>query len=228
MRLTDEGLLLPAVAVSLAIHGLVFFISVNGPSAVQAPGKREGYSVEVVSVVPRLAQAPGNRARAPAAASAAPREPTASDEPSFSNPDTTSVIPSSPMPTREGDGRDGFKHVPTAPGTTAEETNMAAGADAQEKAWMLRVLEKKIQENRWYPIAARKRGIQGSLMAQISVDERGALLQASLLRSSGSDLLDRAGMDLLRKIFPLNNDTGLRLTLEIPIAYKLEGNPAGP
>ena len=72
-----------------------------------------------------------------------------------------------------------------------------------------------------YPPVARRRGIEGGLVVAFSVDERGDLTSARVDKSSGSEILDAAGLELLRSVFPVANDSGKALELRIAIAYTL-------
>jgi len=76
-----------------------------------------------------------------------------------------------------------------------------------------------------YPEAARRRGLAGSLVARFVVDVDGSLASAELASSSGSEILDRAGLELLRSVFPVENDSGSRLSLRITISYRLGSLP---
>ena len=50
---------------------------------------------------------------------------------------------------------------------------------------------------RYYPEAARVRGIEGEALVEIVVDASGQVVRATLIRSSGSDLLDRQAIKVL-------------------------------
>ena len=51
---------------------------------------------------------------------------------------------------------------------------------------------------RYYPEAARRRGIEGTAIVRIEVDARGVVTDARLSRSSGSALLDRHALRFAR------------------------------
>jgi TonB family protein len=88
---------------------------------------------------------------------------------------------------------------------------------------VLAQISERIRSALVYPAAARRRGIEGSLVVAFSVAPDGALESAMVAESSGSDVLDRAGLELLRSVFPVENDSGGRLALRIRIAYRLSG-----
>jgi protein TonB len=85
--------------------------------------------------------------------------------------------------------------------------------------------------NRWlathltYPEAARRLGIEGTVVLRITVDRDGYVQSASLARSSGSEMLDRAAQALLRAAHlpPFPPDmAGSVETLAVPIHYHLD------
>ncbi len=92
---------------------------------------------------------------------------------------------------------------------------------AKASARILSTLSGRIGAALVYPDAARRRGLEGSLVAAFTVDEGGALVAARVEKSSGSELLDAAGIELLKSVFPVENDAGKRLELRIEIGYRL-------
>jgi periplasmic protein TonB len=79
----------------------------------------------------------------------------------------------------------------------------------------------KIHGNFIYPGAARSQSIAGVAHFEIIIDRQGNLLQLRLLRSSGADILDRAGRDAVELSAPFDpppadvvgDQVGLELTL---------------
>lgn len=105
--------------------------------------------------------------------------------------------------------------APAPQGAAAAQDTAAAGTR------ILAELSRRIEAGLVYPAAARRRGLEGTLVAVFSVDAGGALEWARAERSSGSDILDAAGLDLLKGVFPVENDSGRRLELKIAIGYRL-------
>jgi TonB family protein len=87
-------------------------------------------------------------------------------------------------------------------------------------------LSRRIGESLTYPDAARRRGIEGTVLVAFIVDESGALVSSSVERSSDSDILDRAALDLLKRVFPVENAAKSKLSLRISIGYSLSGSRA--
>jgi TonB family protein len=114
----------------------------------------------------------------------------------------------------------------SAEDTAAEDTAAegAAASASKAHALVLGEIERRIAASMSYPEAARLRGIEGSIVLAFRVDKGGALVSARIVKGSGSEILDRAGVDLLRSAFPVVNDSGLDLDLEIPITFRLDGS----
>ncbi len=231
MRRMDEWFILPAAAASLAIHALTLLFSAGSPSPVRASFKQPGYLVEVFSVITdsRSGPAAGSKANAlgldsPVSEASALQEGASFESPSGPDADTELEFSAPPALTEEA-GVNGAPAEETA-GPGAAKAEGAEGVPGSAR--VLQVLARRLDERIKYPKAAQKRGIKGALTAMVSMNEQGAFLDARVLHSSGSDMIDRAGMDLLRKVFPVENDTGRSLILEVRIVYKLEGNSASP
>jgi TonB family protein len=116
--------------------------------------------------------------------------------------------------------------VPSPAGERPAEPPRVEAADAEARqaaasARILSSLKARIGSALVYPDAARRRGVEGVLSVAFAVDAGGALESARVERSSGSDILDRAGLDLLKSLFPVDNDSGRRLELRISIGYSL-------
>jgi TonB family protein len=104
----------------------------------------------------------------------------------------------------------------------SELASVPAAAAAQARSSVLAELERRIASRMTYPEAARLRGIEGSMILSFRVGRGGNLVSARVAKGSGSELLDRAGLELLRGAFPVENDSGLDLDLELPVTFRLE------
>jgi TonB family C-terminal domain len=105
----------------------------------------------------------------------------------------------------------------------------ASAVDADEAGrLMLAELSKRIRDGLVYPAAARRRGLEGTAIVAFVVGGSGALESASVERSSDSDILDRAALDLLKSVFPVENEAHSRLSLRIAIGYRLSDGAAKP
>jgi protein TonB len=76
----------------------------------------------------------------------------------------------------------------------------------------------------FYPIVARRRGIQGSVILEVTVSASGAATQVLIKKSSGYKLLDRAASDTVaswRFIPASENGENIEAIVEIPIRFEL-------
>lgn len=85
----------------------------------------------------------------------------------------------------------------------------------------LLALDATIRRNLAYPAQARKRGVEGTAIVEIEVDEEGRLLRSALSGSSGSGLLDAAALRLVAGLFPFRG-LGGAFTTRIAIEYRLD------
>jgi protein TonB len=78
-----------------------------------------------------------------------------------------------------------------------------------------------------YPLAARRRGIEGTVVIRAQVLEDGNCRQASLLRSSGYDMLDQAALAAVRawRFVPARHGAQtVSAWIEVPISFRLNNN----
>ena len=71
----------------------------------------------------------------------------------------------------------------------------------------------------WYPALARQRGIQGTALIRIVVDDRGVVVDAQVKRSSGSDLLDRQAV---RVGYAYRFAPGAAGPADLPVRFRLD------
>jgi protein TonB len=117
--------------------------------------------------------------------------------------------------------------VPGAGQSSGASTGLADGAGTAGTVGaaegILRQLEILIRENLVYPPLARKRNIQGEVRVSLLIGTDGTLTGSTLVRGSGSSILDKAAIALVERLFPL--DLGQRLdeptSVIIRIVYSL-------
>jgi TonB family protein len=122
-----------------------------------------------------------------------------------------------------------LRPAPAAPDTVVadvQEPALPSGDKPTGPALVLKAIRDAIAAAQSYPAAARRRGLEGVTRLSITVTAGGALEAVRVVASSGSDILDRAATDLATSIFPVANDTGRSVTVEVGIVYKLD--PAKP
>ncbi len=86
------------------------------------------------------------------------------------------------------------------------------------------ILHQRIRQNLVYPISARDRGIEGSVVIRLEIASDGRLITSSLERSSGNSTLDRAADRLISNLFPFDIQPGEPVRCSVEIVYRL--NPA--
>lgn len=76
-----------------------------------------------------------------------------------------------------------------------------------------------------YPLAARRRGIEGSVLVRAEVSAGGECLRAELKKASGHDMLDQAALEAVRRwrFAPARRGSQAVVAwVEIPISFRLE------
>jgi len=76
-----------------------------------------------------------------------------------------------------------------------------------------------------YPMAARRRGIEGTALVHAEVSPEGACLRAELKKSSGAEMLDQAAVEAVRKwrfVPAKRGSVAVVAWVEVPITFKLE------
>lgn len=76
-----------------------------------------------------------------------------------------------------------------------------------------------------YPLAARRRGNEGKVLVRAEIQADGSCSRVALKKTSGSDLLDQAALEAVRKWhFVPARKGGQAITawVEVPITFKLE------
>lgn len=66
----------------------------------------------------------------------------------------------------------------------------------------------KLEESKWYPASARRRGIEGDVELGFSLNREGYAKQASILIGSGYAMLDQAALETVKRAEPFPADGG--------------------
>lgn len=111
--------------------------------------------------------------------------------------------------------------VAATPGASAA----AGGADKAVADNYFGQLKRWLDQNKRYPVAAKKQKQQGVAVVTFTIDRRGQLLSSRIQRSSGHAALDEAALALLARAAPMprlpDAMTMQTLTLTLPIDYSL-------
>lgn len=78
-----------------------------------------------------------------------------------------------------------------------------------------------------YPLAARRRGIEGTVLVRAEIAAGGECLRAELKKSSGAEVLDQAALEAVKKwrfVPARRGSQAVVAWVEVPITFKLENN----
>lgn len=194
------------LALSAALH---MALLVTWHSSPQLDGQRE--TVFSVTLTPSMSIPPPATRLAEATASAAaratpPRPATRQDISANRDKAVLQPVPQQPAPaatTAEG------------PGQTMAPTG--ARIQARLLADLVRHFE--------YPLVARLRGWEGTVMIGLDIEADGFLRQVHLSRSSGYDVLDQSALEAVRRVARFRESpdwlSGKRLHIQLPVIYRL-------
>jgi protein TonB len=87
------------------------------------------------------------------------------------------------------------------------------------------LLVAQLERNKRFPAEAQARGEHGVAQLAFSVDRRGGVHNARIVRSSGSSLLDRETLALVQRAQPLPPPppelAGAQIAIVVPIRYNM-------
>jgi protein TonB len=92
-----------------------------------------------------------------------------------------------------------------------------------DRSWVAAV-SAWLTAHRTYPAQARERGEEGNVAVRFTVDRSGRVVQAAIVKASGSALLDDAALEMLRHaMFPAfpASMTQAQVTVTTSIRYSL-------
>ena len=93
--------------------------------------------------------------------------------------------------------------------------------DSQDRlASYVETVRRRIQDRRRYPPLARKRAVEGRIVARLAIRADGRI-ESVEFRDSAPRLLRRATDDAIRKAAPYPVPPGGALTIELPVDYSL-------
>lgn len=98
------------------------------------------------------------------------------------------------------------------------------GSNKYDMIALSKYIRKEIERHKYYPDIAKSRGIEGTVYINFFIGQDGTPSSISVARSSGSGILDDAGVKTIRmmdKISDLHKELR-ELDIVVPITYKLE------
>ena len=193
------------IGISLALHGLVFFMQADGepntppPRPESPPLTRVKLTRMVKPPPPKSVPAPVRRQEQKVVEKKPPEtppEPAPREEPELI------------AEAREGE---------TVPADGEADGN-------REYEELLAYISGLIRQNLLYPAMARRRNSEGVVGMQFVIGKDGNLVSARVYRSSGSSILDKAALSLIERICPIKSGAIKRsMSLHINITYELTG-----
>lgn len=151
----------------------------------------------------------------------AEKKPDQEELPREEVPQQQSASQAAPAPLTTAPPRVDVKEAPVAPAAAA---GTAAAVSRSTARWE-KALVAHLNRHKRYPDAARARNIQGGVSVTFTIDRTGSVLDAHVVVSSGSPVLDEEALAVVRRASPLPpppstmSDAALHLTL--PISFKI-------
>jgi protein TonB len=88
------------------------------------------------------------------------------------------------------------------------------------------LLSREIAKHKQYPRVAQMRGWQGEATIEIKIDGNGQLVSSKIVTSSGYEILDKQGLEMVRKASPFPPPPealrGRNFEILVPVSFKLE------
>ncbi len=228
--------LFAAAATVLAVRGPVrpslaaAYVTLIAEASPSPPGVPAAKKIDAVGAVPRpafrpapvTAAAPPGRAEAPAIAGSAAGAVTEKGKVA----EKTGGVSAENMSTGFSVISGGHPPAATAGPSTGGGSGSQAAArplegrgNGQGKSDAVAIIRAAIERAKSYPYFARKRGTEGTATASFTINKTGRPENIRIIRSSGSDILDAAALETIRRAAPFPVAGGV---IEVPIAFRLE------
>jgi protein TonB len=106
--------------------------------------------------------------------------------------------------------------------TSANNNTISNEKSPQTSPQQLMNLSSWINRHRFYPSDARRKGEEGTVLLRISFSNKGDLETYQVIRSSGSNALDRAATEILKRSAPYPEELVASFShAEIPLVFSL-------
>lgn len=227
---------------AIAIHAL----AVAALVLASAPRDRAPERIVRVELLPALAEvAPGPPAPPAAAPAPAPERRVAPPAPRRSTPAPVAPRPRArvtpapkpvapapaPTPAAEsappaagsdaaGEGEAGVD-VASAPPASGNGARGTAGGGGDEIAVYLSRIHRMLSRHQRYPVTARRRGIEGSVLLELRIGADGRIERAAV-RGGAPRLLAKSALDAVDRAGRLPAPPGGALAIEVPLRFQLD------
>ncbi len=112
-----------------------------------------------------------------------------------------------------------------APTTAAQRQGTTDRPSDEAMSWS-KALMNHLGRHRRYPVAARQAGHQGAVQVRFTIDRKGQVLSARVIKASHSSHLDAEALEMLKRASPLpqppNDVRGETVELVIPIEFTIK------
>lgn len=103
--------------------------------------------------------------------------------------------------------------------------NSVRDGHGDDFSWLMQMLWSRVTALKRYPAEARLSRWEGRVIVRAVIDEHGHLLEVSIAKSSGHDVLDEDAIAVITRACPLALSQPLgqsRVVLRVPIQYRLD------
>ncbi len=111
------------------------------------------------------------------------------------------------------------KQVPPAASQTLQRNAIAPGIEKDRKKTWLETLHARISEHQRYPTRARRRGLEGSITVNLSIDRSGFLMNANIIE--GKRVFHQPTLSAIQAALPLPPPNGPE-HITLTINYRLK------
>jgi protein TonB len=196
--------------------------SLGGPKPAQEPRRQAAESALVPAAAPKRTEEERTKASAPMKETVVSVPQTVSAPArqesgltSSSQPGGSGVASGNPAEAG-GPGVSGDTGHHVKGGQTASPSGVPHAAVS---AVILQNIKARIESVKAYPLMARRRGTEGSVLVEFAINAKGMPENIAVLRSSGSEVLDAAAKMAIIKAAPFPDFAG---SIEVPITYRIE------
>ncbi len=132
------------------------------------------------------------------------------------------VPPAEPRPEAENSPESAESSAASAESETAARSGSAPAVQAENPfADLMRQIDSAKASS--YPLTARKKGYEGRVILQISLDADGNLLDVAVYEGCAYEILNEAAVELVKRVLgtPYGHNTGSDVILKMPVTYRL-------
>ncbi len=102
--------------------------------------------------------------------------------------------------------------------STGIELNRSSGDEERQLNLIKDIIRRYIESAKAYPTLARRRSIEGVLYVKFRVNPDGQPVDIQIIKSSGSSILDKGALKIIKKAAPFPYVEG---AIEVPISFRL-------